>query len=393
MEQQQQHIAALISRYWNGQATPAEQHELQQWIGASDANAAFYQSLMNSRQLSGKMALFQSFNPEKGWNTLLQQIPGLQPAPQPKAVAIKKLYPYAAVAAMLLMAALVWLFTTQKQTGTSPTLAGTKPAAVQPGGNRATLTLGNGRVVALDSATGTIQEGGIPLIHLGNGQLSYAATDAAAGATETVEYNVLKTPPGGQYRLILPDGSQVWLNAASSLRFPTRFSGAQRNVSLEGEAFFDIAPDAAAPFQVATGQMQVQVLGTSFNCMSYADEPAAEITLVTGKIQVGTENLLPGQQARRNNTTGTFQLKSNVSIDDIIAWKNGQFRFQEADIQTVLRQIGRWYNLEIVYEGNISAEKFTGEIPRNSSIEELTRILQLSNIRFTIQKGKMIVKA
>lgn len=404
MEQQQHNITTLLLKHFNGSTTATEEAELRQWMGASAANQSFYDELMDNKKLSEKVALFQSFDQEKGWEKLEQQIPGLVQEPQQTGSVFRTWYKYVAAAALVATVLSVWLITGRQADHGAVSAPVSKAAPIQPGGDKATLTLGDGRVVELDTASGTIEEGGARLINFAAGQLSYASSQhATVNSDEPVVYNILKTPPGGQYKVILPDGTQAWLNAASSLRFPTRFNDRHREVSLEGEAFFDVASNAAAPFYVQSGNMQVHVLGTSFNCMAYNDEPAAEITLVTGKVRVAKagldagdagKNLAPGQQARLTpGADDLIQLRSDVNVDDIIAWKNGLFRFQSADIKTVLRQIARWYNLEIVYEGSVSQERFTGEIPRNSSIDEVSRILRLSNIRCSAQNGKMIVKS
>lgn len=388
----EQHIAILLSKRFNNEITTAEEAELNEWISASEANEAFYQDLLNKKRLSEKVQLFRSFNREAGWNKLEKRIPGLGAPRQPQ---VKKLYKWMAAAAIMALVAAIWLFTGRKQGAVPQVLVHQKADTILPGGDKATLTLGDGRVVVLDTASGAIHETG-HVINFAAGQLSYAGESAQDLTAQPIVYNTLKTPPGGQYKLILPDGSRVWMNAASSLRFPTRFTSGHREVILEGEGFFEIAPAATAPFLVNTNGIQINILGTAFNVMAYNDEPAAEVTLVAGKVAVEKANitkmLSPGQQARLIQEQADIQVRNDVNVEDVIAWKEGLFRFQSADIKSVLRQISRWYNIGIVYEGPVTKEKFTGDIPRNSSIEEVTRILRLSNIHLSLQNGRMIVK-
>ncbi len=280
-----------------------------------------------------------------------------------------------------------------------------------PGGNIAVLTLSDGSSITLDSAQNGVlaQQGNTKISKLSNGQLAYSLSGDSPfkeqrGKGRGEAYNTLTTPRGGQYKLTLPDGSNVWLNAASSIRYPTAFSGKERSVSITGEAYFEIAKDPSMPFKVLLpGSRQgegrgedraIQVLGTHFNVNAYADENILKATLLEGSIRLLSNNtgsqLEPGQQGQLNNS-GRIAVVQNADIEEAVAWKNGRFNFNNADIQTVMRQIARWYDVEVVFEGKLPTEKFEGEIPRSSNISEVFKILELSNVHFKVENKKVTV--
>ena len=287
----------------------------------------------------------------------------------------------------------------------------TKPATTPvhdrtPGGNIAVLTLSDGSAIALDSAKNGIvaQQGNVKISKLSNGQLAYNGLDEKPTA---VLYNTLTTPRGGQYKLVLPDGSIAWLNAASSIRYPTAFSGKERVVSITGEAYFEIAKNPSLPFKVnlpypsggrpegGGGEAtQIEVLGTNFNVNTYPDENVQKATLLEGSIRLlsksAAHKLEPGQQAQVQKN-GQLSVLNNANTEEAVAWKNGRFHFENADIETVMRQIARWYDVEIVFQGKIPTEKFEGEIPRNSNMSEVFKILELSNVHFKVDDKKVTV--
>ncbi|HEY0175648.1 MAG TPA: FecR domain-containing protein, partial [Pedobacter sp.] len=224
---------------------------------------------------------------------------------------------------------------------------------VAPGGNQAVLTLGNGSKVVLDhKSNGQLAwQGGTLVSKKGNGLLTYAVSGSAP--VNQVSYNTVVTPRGGQYQIVLPDGSKVWLNAASSLKFPTAFSGNTRYVELTGEAYFEIAKNKSMPFIVKSDDQSIEVLGTHFNINDYREEPEVKTTLLEGRVKAssgkGTVFLNPGQQAvvSKADNSGNIKVLKDVDMEEIIAWKNGNFQFNNADIETVMRQISRWYNVDI----------------------------------------------
>ena len=263
---------------------------------------------------------------------------------------------------------------------------------IAPGGNKAILTLADGSTIILDSAANgkLTQQGNSNIVKLNNGQLAYNTLNEKP--TEIV-YNTISTPRGGQYQLTLADGSKVWLNASSSLRFPASFTGNERKVEITGEAYFEVAKNASMPFIVSAKGMNVEVLGTHFNINSYTDEAAIKTTLLEGAVKVSKGNaiqiLSPGQQAQLNNV-GQITVSKNADVDEIMAWKNGSFVFNSTDIENIMRQISRWYDVDVSFDGNISKELFSGIVSRTSKLSQVLKIMERAGVKFKIE-GKRIV--
>lgn len=270
---------------------------------------------------------------------------------------------------------------------------------VAPGSNKALLLLADGSSIVLDSAKdGTLaRQGNTEISKTGDGSLVYNAADNSSA----ILYNTLSTPRGGQYEITLPDGTKVWLNAASSLRYPTAFTGKQREVELNGEAYFEVSslltsPNSVGkkiPFILNVNGMQVQVLGTHFNVMAYDDENSIKTTLLEGSVKVIKENqanmLTAGQQAALIKKENKISIVSNPDVELAVAWKNGYTSFRSADINSIMRQVARWYNVDVVYETDIPERTFTGEVPRDAKLSELLKIFEASNIHFTVE-GRVI---
>ncbi|MDP3469663.1 MAG: DUF4974 domain-containing protein [Daejeonella sp.] len=266
---------------------------------------------------------------------------------------------------------------------------------VLPGDNRAILTLDDGSQINLDDAKNGIlaSENNTDIRKTGSGSLEYSAGDKLV---EAVKYNTLSTPMGGQYQLALPDGSRVWLNSGSSIRFPTAFIGKERVIELKGEAYFDIKENRKMPFIVRTNNsMDIRVLGTQFNVMAYDDEKSINTTLLEGSVQIlkesGTAFLKPGQAAILNKGTGKIKVAA-ADIDEAVAWKNGYFIFANENIESIMRKVSRWYNVEVVYQGNLSNKDFVGTISRDKNISEILKMLELTGaIQFRIEGRRITV--
>ncbi len=270
---------------------------------------------------------------------------------------------------------------------------------IQPGGNKAILTLANGSQIVLDSAANgkVAQQGNTEVMKLANGQLVYKG---AGDRANQVLYNSVVTPRGGQYNLILPDGSRVWLNAVSSIRFPTAFIDKERNIEITGEAYFEIAKDPSRPFRVlvkpvsGNRSMEVRVLGTHFNINAYQDEPAIKTTLLEGSVTVsnggGHTIIKPGQQAQVNNE-GIMKVIKNADVEEAVAWKDGRFEFNDTDLKNIMRQVMRWYDVDVEYEGNASDRYFTADISRNKTLSGVLTILKLSDVDFKLEGKKLTV--
>jgi len=264
---------------------------------------------------------------------------------------------------------------------------------VAPGRDGAILRLADGSEVVLDSTgNGLItQQGNTRVMKRDNGQLVYEVQ----GDQAAVMYNTLTTAKGKQFRVVLPDGTKVWLNSFSSLHYPTHFTGRQRSVEITGEAYFEVAPNAAMPFVVKTNHEEVTVLGTHFNVNVYEDEPALKTTLLEGVIRVsnGADQVVlrPGQQASSGRNKAAIGV-TEVNAEDAVAWKNGFFNFDNADIQTVMRQLARWYDVEVRYEGAIpTGGDLKGEIGRSLTLAQVLKILEQTRVHFRIEEDKRIV--
>jgi transmembrane sensor len=262
-----------------------------------------------------------------------------------------------------------------------------------PGGDKALLTLADGSQIALDSAGNGIlaQQGNTKITKNQDGQLIYTSTGPG---TNEIAYNTLETPRGGQFKITLPDGSKVWLNAASSLKYPAAFIGNERKVEITGEAYFEIAKDVSKPFKVQLNQMEVEVLGTHFNINGYADEDVVRTTLLEGSVKINTKDrnnfLKPGQQAQLQKT-GRIKLINDTDLEETMAWKDGNFQFENSDINTVMRQITRWYDVDIEYKGRVT-KHFIGTISRNVNLSQvLTMLQQTGEVKFIIEGKKVVV--
>jgi ferric-dicitrate binding protein FerR (iron transport regulator) len=259
-----------------------------------------------------------------------------------------------------------------------------------PGGNRALLTLSNGQTIVLDSVhIGKIaSQGNADIIKKDSGILAYSRGEQAA--TET-SYNILSTPRGGEYQLMLPDGTLVWLNAASSIKYPTAFIGKDRTVEVKGEAYFEVKHDVGKPFRVMAGSELIEDLGTAFNVNSYSDEASLNTTLIQGSIQINhAEILKPGEQSQMSKD-GRIKITNKVDLEAVMAWKNGRFQFNYAPLPDVLRQLGRWYDVDIQINGDLSSKKVWGKMQRDLNLSEVLDGLRDIGVHFRIEGKKLMV--
>jgi len=240
-----------------------------------------------------------------------------------------------------------------------------------------------------------VKIGEVTVVKSKDGQVVYKSASALPSAT--VSYNTITTPRGGQYKVVLPDGSEVVLNSMSSLKFPTAFSKNERLVSLTGEGYFEIKRNEKAAFKVnVNGKQVVEVLGTHFNIMAYDDEPLIKTTLLEGSVHISVNKsdsgliLKPGQQALQS-ASGELNMKELSDPDQMVAWKNGLTSFSKSDIKSIMRQVARWYDVEIEYRPGVPNRSFSGDISRSSSISSLLKILELNDIHFVVEGKKIIV--
>lgn len=264
---------------------------------------------------------------------------------------------------------------------------------ILPGTNKAVLTLSDGKQVVLNAVkNGELAvQGNIHISRTASGRIIYNA-DATAEKNEvnTDSYNTITIPNGGQYQLTLADGTKVWLNAGSSLKYPVAFTGAERNVELIGEAYFEVAKNKYMPFKVHSGKQTVEVLGTHFNISAYADDDQIRTTLLEGSVKVSAGRafiiIKPGSQARTTKDSEAITAFTPVDAGEVIAWKNGLFQFKDADVQTVMKALSRWYNVRVTYDGAVTSKRFSGKIYRNVNVAQVMEILKYSGINLRIEK-------
>lgn len=366
----QDHLHKLAQKFLEGTATDIEKAQLHEWYDSTAAGTEIPED-EESLRLRMQQQITQRITGKTSWY---------------KRVA-------AAAAILLLVSAGIYFLRTTKPAPLANDVQHYKHD-VEPGGNRATLTLGDGSVIELDSAlNGALgSQGNTRVIKLAGAQLAYDNGDA--GEHAVFYYNTVNTPRGGQYQVILADGTRVWLNAASSLRYPTSFSGNERRVELTGEAYFDVAKDATKPFVVAVNKMEVEVLGTAFNVMAYASEKTVNTSLLRGAVRVRngeTSSLLkPGQQAQLHKD-GKLKVIDLPFIEDVAAWKDGLFLFNNDNLEAVMRRISRWYDVEVAFTSEkVKDQTFTGQVPRQEKLSEVLKMLELTGaVHFSIENRKV----
>ncbi len=297
-----------------------------------------------------------------------------------------------AASVLLLLAVGLYLYRPVTQHRAAPVAGNDVP----PGKDVAVLTLANGRKVLLDStAEGLLaKEGGTSIRKTAAGQLEYLEDDKGAQETE-MHMNQMETPKGGQYRLTLPDGTKVWLNAASVIRYPSRFTGGQRLVELNGEAYFEVTANKEMPFRVASASQIVEVLGTHFNINCYVDEGVSRTTLLEGSVKVTdvarkiSDILKPGEQSV---VSGAPLKKGRVDAEEVMAWKEGYFIWNNENLKSIMRKLARWYNIEPVYEGALPEIALSGLISRSKNLSEVLKVMEMTgSVHFTIEGRRVIV--
>jgi transmembrane sensor len=272
---------------------------------------------------------------------------------------------------------------------------------IAPGGNKAMLTLADGaRIDLAQAAAGELaRQAGIAISKAADGKIIYVVAEQKADRSLAAQqaYNTIETPQGGQYQGHLPDGTQVWLNAGSRLRYPSRFTGSVRQVELTGEAYFEVARNKAMPFRVLSHNQVVKVLGTHFNISAYETEATVKTTLLEGAVRISLQQgrqsklLQPGQQAVVGDGAATISVQE-VEVEKAVAWKNGYFMFEDEDLESIMRQLARWYDVEVSYAGEVEGLKFGGMVSRSKSLDQTLRILELTgNVHFKIEGRRITV--
>lgn len=398
-------LSYLLRQLTGPGLSASEQDELKAFVRAEPNREQFIEAAQEVTQHIAPL----EFSEDK-WLTMIQSITQVDKSPAgPVAIRsnsfvehfLRRRLRYAAAIALVLAGAAFYFFYRP--------ISATKPVAAvsvspgpamkcdpAPGGDRAILTLSDGSSIALDSVMdGAIAvQGGAQVRKVAKGQISYNTGSVREGAA--VMYNTMTTPRGGQFEVTLPDGTRVWLNAASSITYPTVFSAKDRTVRVTGEAYLEVAKNQNAPFRVEVNGMKVEVLGTHFNVNAYADEKITSTTLLEGSVKIITGNqqamIRPGEQAQvSESAAGRIRVASDVDVAQVIAWQKGLFEFSDADLPSIMRQVSRWYDVDVVFEGAVTSKKFGGGISRKLPLSNLLKMLGSNGVRFDLQGKKLVV--
>ena len=379
-------LASLAEKFLAGEASPAEEEQLHQWYDRwkDDEEKVVVTDTGRTEVLREEIfqALKERINAEK--------------AAVPERRSYKKIVWRSVAAAVIIAFGLLLYHQTAVRIGAAATeqkALAAKHLPVAPGKDKATLTLADGTVVDLDSSgAGRMAQQGNTSIKIKDGKIVYDPNKAGDGE---MIYNTITTPRGGQFQVVLPDGTRVWLNATSSIKFPVAFAGNRRVVEVSGEAYFEIAKNPSMPFMAEVKDVEVEVLGTHFNVMAYGEEGKIATTLLEGSVSVskGGEKyaITPGQQVVWKED-GAFHLNTDVDLEEVVAWKNGKFHFNNADIKTIMRQIARWYDVDVEYQDVPEDTRLGGIVSRKEDIRQLLDYFEIAGkVRFKVEGRKIIV--
>lgn len=403
--QQSVWIAGLIRKYRDSSISEEEIQLLEEWKRSREENRVLFEKLLDDETLGNALLEMEKADTALRIQHIFEKAGLSLPvagSPAVRRFLSKRAAQWLAAAALLAaIAGTAWFFadTAARHPADEPVAA---MDTILPGSDKAVLTLSDGSQVVLDSTMQDLikEQGNVDILSRG-GRLVYDASKLVKADGQSVSINTITTPRGGQYQIVLPDGTAVWLNAASSISFPTAFTGKERKVTITGEAYFEVARDKSKPFRVSvipregvTGGMEVTVLGTHFNINAYPDEDAIRTTLVEGSVVVrkaGAQmKIVPGEQASVAVNGAVFN-KSHPDIEEVLAWKNGRFKFNNTGVVGIMRQIARWYDVEIKTEGDLSAIRFSGGISRKDNIEKLLEILESEGRVKFIRQGRHII--
>jgi len=391
-EQKAFRIAELIAGFIKETLTPTEHQELDDWVTASMANQRLFEELTNPEILEAKKAELKKARQDESLKQIKSKLDFAEPA---NPSLIKRIRPYLAAACLLTGIILLWTKVQNKNPQVDKTLGVQAVNDLPPGGNKATLTLADGTTMQLNGSTkGKLAtQGGTLVMKDDSNRLMYE-TGVSTSKSNPV-FNVLRVPRGGQFQVRLPDGTNVWLNAESYLKYPTVFTGKNREVELSGEGYFEVARDPQLPFVVLAENVETRVLGTSFDISTYPEKKVIQITLAKGAVTVlsaGSSEkgrvLLPGQQAQVNRLGGGLKVVP-ANLVTTLAWKDGLFTFENTPLEDVLAQISRWYNVNTT-DSTTAPNHFNATIARDVPVSKLVHMLeQTKQVHFRIESDKI----
>jgi ferric-dicitrate binding protein FerR (iron transport regulator) len=382
----------LINKYLSNQATAEEEELLLSYYSTLQKNELKWDELEMGDENTARVELYSK---------VLSEIKARESSSK-KVFFMRRWFIAASVTLLLGVSASLFFYLKNDNSFLS-TKNKTQPIknTIAPGGNKALLTLANGSKIILDdAATGELaKQSGVKVAKAANGQLVYTVENTSSNSATSgqIAYNTIETPKGGQYQVDLPDGSKVWLNAGSSLKYPTNFNGNIRSVQLAGEAYFEVAKNAKKPFRVVSNNQVVEVLGTHFNISSYIDDTSVKTTLLEGSVKVlstksnQSKLLKPGEQSNINYSNSSLSVQQ-VNTEEVVAWKNGYFLFVDEDLKSIMSKFARWYNVDVEYAANVDNLRFGGMVSRSRDLAQALKIIeQTGNIKTKIEGRRVII--
>ena len=388
----------LLQQYAANKASKQEVAEMFEWLQSPEGEGMLKQLIVDKDGNETQEIAFSQKDWDKMWTVIKRET-----NPPLRKSIYRSMLRAQAVAAIFLLAlagGIYFLLHKESSKAPAPVAAAGYRNDIPAGGNKAILTLANGSTIVLTGAQKGLlaQQGNTNVVKLASGALEYNIQNKNDGQ---LLYNTIATPRGGQYQMVLPDGTKVWLNAASSLHFPTAFAGNERSVNLAGEAYFEVAHVVSPvtgkriPFHVNVNGMDVEVLGTHFNINAYSNEQSIRTTLLEGKVNVTqngiTQKLEPGKQAIVDNETHAITV-AEVNTDQAVAWKNGYFRFKVTGIRELMRQVERWYDVEVEYKTTRNDQDYTGIVSRSQNVSALLHMLEgTGTVHFKVEGRRIIV--
>lgn len=383
-------IAYLLNIYTSGKATDAEEDELMNWVLEAendDALKNFMLHIWNQQHSKNDYAYVD-------WEDIYSQIVAKAAEGKSKPTRWKRSIGWVAAASVLLIASIIYFYSSsdqQKKIVASPQL---KKDVAPPTGDKAVLILADGTKIEMDSVSnGMIAvQGNVSIVREEDGTITYSGK-----AGRNISYNTFRVPKGSKpLSLTLTDGSRVWINVGSSITYPTAFVGREREVTIKGEVYFEVAHNAAMPFKVRNGDVTIHVLGTHFNVNAYNDDGVEKITLLEGAVIVNRKNetktLKPGQQALVRESGENIRIQKTVDLKEVMAWRDGKFIFnQSMDIHGIMRQLERWYNVDVVYQGEVT-QRFWGSISKDANLSQVLKIFEATGgVKFEIEGSTITV--
>lgn len=378
-------IGRIIARSISGTITPEEQTLMDDWL-LDDVNQQIYTDICNEQFKGDTLSAFDRFDVDVGYQRFQASVGKRKGS---------WLRPWVAAAAAVVtfLAASAIIYTTTRMEDQPMKLTLGNRHDVPPGGNRATLTLADGRTIKLDEARDGIVIGAHEITY--NDGVSLGVKSGEEDVRREISTLELTTPKGGTYQITLSDGTVVWLNASSTMKYPSLFSGNERLVELIGEAYFLVAKDADRPFKVRSARQEIEVLGTEFNVSAYPGNRESKTTLVEGLVQIrnnqsnAKNKLLPGQQSAIEGASTDVK---EVPVEQYIAWKSGMFHFKHTPFVEMMEQVERWYDIKIIYRNGIPTDTFSGRMRRDVSLLTVLDLLKVSRIKFQLDGNKLFIE-